>query len=138
MMRPGEGTNLPVPRWRSVCARHKVFAKNRNNVPAVSTIKSRLRKRAFEFHLRRIRSGFYECPLVPRTQRHKRVYARLRRAMAQPLRSGALQGRGRTEVGVCDDPGSAKQHFVLHRARETQKKRRLPFRQPGPEFTPVF
>ena len=31
---------------------------------------------------------------VPRTQRHKRVYARLRRAMAQLLRSGALQSRG--------------------------------------------
>jgi hypothetical protein len=39
------------------------------------------------------------------------------------LRSGALQSRGRTKLGVRDDPGSAKQRFAksyaLHRARET-------------------
>jgi len=34
-------------------------------------------------------------------------------------RSDALQSRGRTNAGVWYIPGSAKQHFVLHRARET-------------------
>jgi hypothetical protein len=34
-------------------------------------------------------------------------------------RSDALQTRDRYELRVCDDPGSAVHHFVLHRIRET-------------------
>src|ERR1700754_610054 len=56
-------------------------------------------------------------------QRHKRVYARLRRAMA--LR-GAVRCRAGavTDAGAWDGPGSAKHHAAksgaLHRARDTE------------------
>jgi hypothetical protein len=32
--------------------------------------------------------------------------------------SGAPLIRGRSKLGVCEDPGFAKQRFTLHRARE--------------------
>jgi hypothetical protein len=35
------------------------------------------------------------------------------------LRSGTLQSRGRTKLGISGDPGSAKS-YALHRARETK------------------
>jgi hypothetical protein len=48
------------------------------------------------------------------------------------LRSGALQSRGRNEGSIRNDPGSAKQHFVLHRARDTGKHiLKLKFQQPS-------
>jgi len=40
-------------------------------------------------------------------------------AQHEAKRSGALQTRDRYKLGVCDDPGSAVHHFVLHRIRET-------------------
>ncbi len=43
---------------------------------------------------------------------HQRVYARLRCA------TGALLIRDLSTLGVWNDPGSAKQRFTLHRARE--------------------
>jgi hypothetical protein len=54
------------------------------------------------------------------------------------LRSGALQSRGRNEGSIRNDPGSAKQHFVLHRARETGKHifKIQNFKQPRP-FVPA-
>jgi hypothetical protein len=35
-------------------------------------------------------------------------------------RRGALQTRDLRKRGVCDDPGSAVHHFMLHRIRETR------------------
>ena len=43
--------------------------------------------------------------------------ARLRASVARY--GDALQTQDRYELGVCDDPGSAVHHFVLHRIRET-------------------
>jgi hypothetical protein len=42
-------------------------------------------------------------------------------AQHEAQRSGALQKRDRYDRRVRDDPGSAMQHFVLHRARKTEK-----------------
>src|SRR6202171_1496746 len=53
------------------------------------------------------RSGFAQTARFPGAAQHV------------AKRSDALQTRDRYELGVCDDPGSAMHHFVLHRIRET-------------------
>ena len=59
-------------------------------------------------------------------QHHKRVHARLRRAMAK--RSDALQTRDRRELktgtrGDREGPGSAVHRYALHRIRGTRVRR---------------
>ena len=50
---------------------------------------------------------------MQRSAKHKRVHARLRRAMA-------LLIRGRSKLFVWNGPGSAKQRYTLHRVRDTR------------------
>ena len=66
----------------------------------------------------------------------KRVHARLQRAMAarRPSRRGALLIRG---PSARVDPGSAEQHFVLHRVRDTRVLTATSDRAPStPERSP--
>src|SRR5262249_29727350 len=65
-----------------------------------------------------------ECSRVPHAvRRHKRVYARLRRAMALVERCTADAGPRflfRAAIKINRGPGSAAQHFVLRCARDTR------------------